>query len=84
MIRHDGEMKPRKFVAGNLKPIFPFSWNVAKSGGLLVHVVGVVGDVPALPDAQMVPDEVSGREMGSGEGEAPGTGSGQVLPIKVL
>ena len=80
MIRHDGEMKLRKFVARNLKPIFPFSWNVAKSGGLLVHVVGVVGDVPALPDAQMVPDEVSGREMVSGEGEAPGVGSGQGSP----
>jgi len=37
-----------KFVERNLKPIFPFSWNVANSGGLLV---GVVGDIPALPDA---------------------------------
>ena len=41
-----------------------------------MHVVGVVGDVPAFPDAQMVPDKVSGREMVLGEGKAPFTGSG--------
>ena len=81
MIRHDGEMKLKKFVARNLKPIFPFSWDVAKSGGLLVNVVGVVGDEPAqLPDAQMVADDVSRPELGPGEGGVPGTGSGQGSP----
>ena len=81
MIRHDGEMKLKKFVARNLKPIFPFSWDVAKSGGLLVNVVGVVGDEPAqLPDAQMGADDVSRPELGSGEGGVPGTGSGQGSP----
>ena len=81
MIRHDGEMKLRKFVARNLKPIFPFSWDVAKSGGLLVNLVGVVGDdVPQLPDVPMDPVDVHGRALEPGGGEVPGSGSGQGSP----
>ena len=54
MIRHEGEMKLRKFVARNLKPVFPFSWDVAKSGGMLVNLAGVVEN--RLPE-QAIQDE---------------------------
>ena len=54
MIRHEGEMKLRKFVARNLKPVFPFSWDVAKSGGLLVNLAGVIED---RPPEQAIQDE---------------------------
>ena len=77
MIRHEGEMKLKKFVARNLKPIFPFAWNVARSGGLLVDVVGVVADAPAGGDD--VPMIAEG-ERALDSGEVPGSGSGQGSP----
>ena len=78
MIRHDGDMKLRKFVARNLKPIFPFSWNVARSGGLLVDVVGVVADAPAGSgaDVPMIPE----GERALDSGEVPGSGQGSPDP----
>ena len=77
MIRHEGEMKLKKFVARNLKPIFPFAWNVARSGGLLVDVVGVVADAPAGGgDVPMIAE----GERALDSGEVPGSGSGQGSP----
>ena len=47
-VRVENSFELKKFVARNLKPILPISWDVANSGGLLLKMEGFVPPNPEL------------------------------------
>ncbi len=64
-IREGGQMSLKRFVARNLKPIFPIAWK-KELAGELIQIVPPVAPQP-LQDSGAVP-EAGGGEGGSGSG----------------
>ena len=70
-VREEGQMRLKRFVARNLKPIFPIAWKKELAGEMLVQIDSPVAPQP-LQDSGVVP------EVGDG-GRDPGSGSGRIL-----
>ena len=70
-VRVENSFELKKFVARNLKPILPISWDVANSSGLLVKMEGFVPPNPEIGNPIEVPDgdEAHGSGMHDSERE---------------
>ena len=76
-VREEGQMTLRRFVARNLKPIFPIAWKTELAGDLLLKIDSPAGPPPPLPDVPMGHEDVSehGPIQGEARGGSPGQGS---------
>ena len=70
-VRVENSFELKKFVARNLKPILPISWDVANSSGLLVKMEGFIPPNPEIGNPIEVPDgeEAHGSGMHDSERE---------------
>ena len=67
-VREEGQMTLRRFVARNLKPIFPIAWKTELAGDLLLKIDSPAGPPPPLPDVPMGHEDVSEHDPIQGEG----------------
>ncbi len=76
-VREEGQMTLRRFVARNLKPIFPIAWKTELAGDLLLKIDSPAGPPPPLPDVPMGHEDVSehGPIQGEVRGGSPDQGS---------
>ena len=76
-VREEGQMTLRRFVARNLKPIFPIAWKTELAGDLLLKIDSPAGPPPPLPDVPMGHEDVSehGPIQGEARGGSPDPGS---------
>ena len=77
-VREEGQMTLRRFVARNLKPIFPIAWKAELAGDLLLKIDSPAGPPPPLPDVPMGHEDTS--EHDPIQGEAQGGGPAQDSP----
>ena len=70
-MRVENSFELKKFVARNLKPILPISWDVANSSGLLVKMEGFIPPNPEIGNPIEIPDgdEAHGSGMHDSERE---------------
>ena len=68
-VRVENSLEHKKFVARNLKPILPISWDVANSSGLLVKMEGFIPPNPEIGNQIEIPDGDEAHGSGALESE---------------